>query len=182
MNPLSFILFCLAGWINRERQDTINDLQEEIKVLKEILGKKFRLPDRQRRCLAAKAKKIRFSKLKEIANLATPHMLRTWFRKLAGSKYDFTNRRSTGRPPTKAKISDLAVPLAKENETWGHTRIRDAINNLGHEISRDTVANILKDHGIEPAPERGTRTTWASFLKQHLEVLAAMDFSPVTDS
>ncbi len=43
--------------------------------------------------------------------------------------------------------------MAKENETWGYTRIRDAINNLGQEISRDTVASILKDHGIEPAPE-----------------------------
>jgi len=57
--------------------------------------------------------------------------------------------------------------MAKENELWGYTRIRDAMENLGHEISRDTVANILKENGIEPAPERGTRTTWADFLKRH---------------
>ena len=179
MNPLSFILLCLAGWINREQQDTIDYLQEEIKVLKEILGKKPRFTDRQRRRLAVKAKKIRFSSLKEIANLATPHTLRVWFRKLAGSKYDSANRRSSGRPSTKEKIAELTVLMAKENETWGYTRIRDAINNLGHEISRDTVANILKDHGIEPAPEREKRTTWASFLKQHWNVLAATDFFTV---
>ena len=69
--------------------------------------------------------------------------------------------------------------MAKENETWGYTRIRDAINNLGHEISRDSATNILKDHGIEPAPERGERTTWTSFLKQHWNVLAATDFFTV---
>ena len=109
----------------------------------------------------------------------TPHTLRAWFRKLAGSKYDSANRRSTGRPSTKEEIAELAVPMAKENETWGYTRIRDAINNLGHEISRDSATNILKDHGIEPAPERGERTTWTSFLKQHWNVLAATDFFTV---
>ena len=62
---------------------------------------------------------------------------------------------------------------------WGYTRIRDALDNLGHEISRDTVANILKDHGIEPAPERGPHTTWADFLRRHWEVMAATDFFTV---
>lgn len=56
MNPLSFILLCLAGWINREQQDTIEYLQDEIKVLKEILSKKPRFNDWQRRRLAVKAK------------------------------------------------------------------------------------------------------------------------------
>ena len=47
VKPLSLILLCLAGWINREQQDTIDYLQEEIKVLKEILGKKPRFTDWQ---------------------------------------------------------------------------------------------------------------------------------------
>ena len=58
-------------------------------------------------------------------------------------------------------------------------RIRDALRNIGHVISRDTVANILRDHGIEPAPERGPKTAWADFLKQHWEVMAATDFFTV---
>ena len=116
VNPLSFILLCLADWINQEQQDTINCLQEAIKVLKEILGKKPRFTDRQRRRLAVKTKKIRFRYLKEIANLASPRTLRIWFRILAGNKYDSTNHHSSGRPPTKEKICDLAVLMAKENE------------------------------------------------------------------
>ena len=72
MNPSKFILLCLAGWINREQQAVIEYLQEEIRMLKEIHGKRPQFNDRQRRRLAAKAKKLRFSRLKEIANLATP--------------------------------------------------------------------------------------------------------------
>ena len=72
MEPTKFILLCLAGWINREQQAVIEYQQEEIRALKEIHGKKPRFNDAQRRRLAAKAKKIRFGRLKEIANIATP--------------------------------------------------------------------------------------------------------------
>jgi putative transposase len=41
------------------------------------------------------------------------------------------------------------------------------------------VVNILKDHGIEPAPDRGQRTTWAEFLRRHGDVMAATDFFTV---
>jgi putative transposase len=174
--PLKFILLCLAGWIHREQQAVIEYLQEEIQVLKEIHGKRLRFNDRQRRRLAAKAKKIRFGPLKEIAGIATPHTLRSWFRKLVAQKYDSSAKRTVGRPRTKDQIVSLVVQFATENELWGYTKIRDALDNIGHEISRDTVANILMDHGIEPAPERGPRTTWADFLKRHWDVLAATDF------
>jgi hypothetical protein len=70
MNPMRFILLCLAGWVNREQQAVIEYLLEEIRVLKEIHGRKPRFNDAQRRRLAAKAKKIRYGKLKEIANIA----------------------------------------------------------------------------------------------------------------
>ena len=69
--------------------------------------------------------------------------------------------------------------MAKENGGWGYTRIRDAHNNLGYEICRDTVANILKDDGTEPAPERGSQTKWSDFLEQHWEVMAATDLLTV---
>jgi hypothetical protein len=57
MNPMEFILLCLAGWINREQQAVIEYLSEEIRVLKEIHGKRPRFNDAQRRRLAVKVKK-----------------------------------------------------------------------------------------------------------------------------
>ncbi|MFT5409366.1 MAG: putative transposase, partial [Verrucomicrobiales bacterium] len=45
--------------------------------------------------------------------------------------------------------------MAKENPSWGYTRIREALWNIGHEVGRNTIARIREDHGIEPAPRRG---------------------------
>ena len=69
--------------------------------------------------------------------------------------------------------------MAGENRSWGYTRIQGALANLGHRVARGTVANILKAHGIDPAPRRGKTSSWETFLKAHWEVLAATDFFTV---
>ena len=69
--------------------------------------------------------------------------------------------------------------MAGENRGWGYTRIRGALANLGHDIGRGTIADILKKAGMEPAPERERKTTWAEFLRTHWEVLGATDFFTV---
>lgn len=76
-------------------------------------------------------------------------------------------------------IVDLILRMAQENPSWGYTRIRGALANLGHEAGRATIANILREHGIEPAPERDRHTRWSTFLKAHWECLTATDFLSV---
>ena len=66
--------------------------------------------------------------------------------------------------------------MAGENHSWGYTRIRDALHNLGITTDRNTVKRILNDNGIEPAPERKRKTSWTTFIAAHWDVLAAMDF------
>ena len=66
--------------------------------------------------------------------------------------------------------------MARENRSWGYDRIVGALANLGYTISAQTVGNILKRHGIPPAPERKTTTTWKEFIRAHMEVLVATDF------
>src|SRR5206468_6091858 len=66
--------------------------------------------------------------------------------------------------------------MANENPTWGYTRIRGGLMNLGHDLARNTIKAILKDHGIAPAPER---RTWKTFLAAHWDALAAADFFTV---
>ena len=56
------------------------------------------------------------------------------------------------------------VRLATENRDWGYGRIQGALANLFHEIGHSTIANILKEPGLEPAPERNRKTTWKEFL------------------
>jgi hypothetical protein len=62
---------------------------------------------------------------------------------------------------------DLVLKLARENPRWGYNRIQGALRNLGLTISDTAVANILKAHGIEPAPDRKRQSTWKSFLNAH---------------
>jgi putative transposase len=42
-------------------------------------------------------------------------------------------------------------------------------------ISRQTVKNILVEHGLDPGPKRG-RGTWIDFLRMHAETLWQCDF------
>jgi transposase InsO family protein len=69
--------------------------------------------------------------------------------------------------------------MAIENPSWGYTRIRGGLHRLGHEVARNTIKAILRDHGIEPAPERGTNAPWKTFLAAHWDGLAAADFFTV---
>jgi hypothetical protein len=76
-------------------------------------------------------------------------------------------------------ITDLILRMALENPSWGYTRIRGALANLGHEVGRGTIASVLKENGMEPAPERSKHTRWSTFLKAHWECLTATDFLSV---
>ena len=84
--------------------------------------------------------------------------------------------RGPGRPRVMKTIVDLVLQMALENPSWGYTRIRGALANLGHQVGRGTIANILRENGIEPAPERDAHTRWSTFLKAHWECLTATDF------
>ena len=54
-----------------------------------------------------------------------------------------------------------------------------ALANLGHEVSDQTVGNILRRHGIAPVPQRSQTTSWKDFIRRHMDVLAATDFFTV---
>jgi putative transposase len=66
--------------------------------------------------------------------------------------------------------------MAEENRDWGYRRIQGGLSNLGHELARSTIAEILERHAIEPAPERSRKTTWKKFLTRHWELIVAADF------
>lgn len=176
---LQFCLLCLAGWVNRNQQCVIEYLQEEIRVLKEHLGKKPRFSDDQRRRLAAKAKKLGRQGLQRVATLVTPRTLLAWHQRLIARKYDGSVKRSPGRPPTPVEVRDLILRLATQNRSWGYTRLQGALQNLGHEIGRGTIAKVLKEAGVDSAPERQKKTTWKEFLRAHWDVLGAADFFSV---
>jgi transposase InsO family protein len=170
----------VSGWMNQRQLLVIDYLREENRVLREQLGgRRVRLDDNQRRRLAVKAKALGRKVPSEIATIVTPETLLAWHRKLIAQKYDGTAHRAPGRPRTAQEIEVLVVCMAEENRDWGYRRIEGALSNLGHEIARSTIAQILERHGIEPAPERSRKTTWKEFLSRHWELIVATDFFTV---
>jgi putative transposase len=178
--PWQLLVVSLAGWINRHQRDVIDYLQEENRVLKsKFKGKRIRFTDDERRRLAVKGKILGRKSLGEVASIVTPETILAWHRKLIARKYDSSNKRGPGRPRVKDEIPKLTVRMALENPSWGYTTIRGVLYNLGHTVARETIRNILKEHGIVPAPERRKRTPWSTFLKAHWDSIAAADFFTV---
>jgi putative transposase len=175
--PLEFLLMLFAGWVNRRQLAVIDYLKEENRILHEQLrGRRLQFTDDQRRRLAIRGKALGRRMLGDITSLLTPDTILRWYRKLIAAKYDGSSRRGPGRPPTARSLQKLIVQFAQDNPGWGYTRLRDAIGNLGHKIDRTTIQRVLAEHGLEPAPERGKRMPWKTFIKAHLGELAAMDF------
>jgi putative transposase len=178
--PLPFRCLLFSGWVNRPQQAVIDYLLEENRVLRAALGpRRLRMTDDQRRRLAVKGKVLGRRQLAAIAGIVTPDTILRWYRQLVAKKYDGSHARRPGRPRTKPELTSLVVRMATENPTWGYTRIRGGLKHLGHDVARNTIKAILKDNGIEPAPERGTKTPWKAFLAAHWDGLAAADFFTV---
>ncbi len=152
------LLVALAGWMNRQQQNVIAYIQEENRILKHKLkDKRIRFTDNERRRLAVKGKVLGRRVLREVASIVTPDTILAWHRKLIAQKWDYSERRGPGRPRVRDEIAQLTVRMAQENPGWGYTTIMGALANLGHVVARETVRNILKEHGIEPATPQENR-------------------------
>src|SRR5437870_6659951 len=115
--------------------------------------------------------------LKDVATIVKPDTILAWHRRLVAQKFDGSQQRQVlGRPKIDQELEALVVRMAQENRSWGYDRIVGARANLGYIVSDQTVGNMLKRHGIPPAPERKTTTTWKEFIRTHLDVLVATDF------
>ena len=179
-SPFAFFLLLFSRWVNRHQQAVIDYLLEENRVLRAAHGpRRLRLTDDQRRRLAVKDKVLGRRRLAGIAGIVTPDTILRWYRRLVAKKYDGSKTRHPGRPSTKPNIAALVIRMATENPTWGYTRIRGGLKSLGYDVARNTIKAILQDHGIEPGPERGTKTPWKTFLAAPWDGLAAADFFTV---
>lgn len=175
---LQVLAVILAGWLNERQRQAIEYLREENRVLREQLrGRRVLLNDDQRRRLAAKGRVLGRKLLGEVCTIVTPETILRWHRELIARKYDGSARRRRGRTGVMRTIRRLCVMMAVENPGWGYSRIEGALANLGHRVSRSTVRRILKENGLEPAPQR--RMPWGTFLRAHWEAIAAADFFTV---
>ena len=179
-DPLRFLLWMFAGWANRRQLDVIEYLKEENRVLREqLVGRRLRFTEAQRRRLAMKGRALGRRVLDQLAGLVTPDTILRWYRELIARNYDGSSRRGHGRRGTIASLRDVIIQMARDNPSWGYTRLRGALGNLGHELGRNTIKRILLAQGLEPAPFRGKAMPWKTFIQAHFGAIAATDFFSV---
>jgi putative transposase len=155
-------------------------LVTENRVLRNQIKGRVVLSDPERLGLATIAKQLSRKALAEVAQIVRPETLLAWHRRLIAEKFDdFKNRSAVEPRSTTAEVHELVLRFAQDNRAWGYRRIVGVLYNLGYQVSHQTVANLLKRHGLEPAPERQKTTTWKEFIRSHTEVLAAVDFFTV---
>src|SRR5918999_767975 len=171
------LLAYITGTVDQELLLRNEYLVTENRILRNRLTGRVRLTDGDRRTLAEIGKKLGKQALAEVATIVTPDTILAWHRKLVAKKFDGSQqRKALGRPKISQELEQLVVRLAQENRSWGYDRIVGALAHLGYTISDQTVGNILKRHGLPPAPERKTTTTWKEFIRTHMDVLVATDF------
>jgi hypothetical protein len=89
LQPWQLLLLILAGWINRQQQETIEYLRTENQILRESHGRKrIRLNNDQRRRLAVKGKILGRKVLGAIGTIVTPDTILRWHRMLVAQKWD----------------------------------------------------------------------------------------------
>jgi transposase InsO family protein len=171
------LLAYITGSVDQELLLRNEYLVMENRLLRSQIKGRVRLSNSDRKTLGAIGKKLGRQTLEEVASIVKPDTILTWHRKLIAQKFDGSpQRKAPGRPHLDQEVEALIMRMAKENRSWGYDRIVGALANLGITVSAQTVGNVLKRHGIAPAPERKTTTTWKEFLRTHMEVLVATDF------
>jgi putative transposase len=129
--------------------------------------------------LAEIGKRLGRKALAQVAQVAKPDTILTWYRRLIASKFDGSKHRSyPGRPRIGPEIEALGENGASELRL-GVRSHRWCARQPGHHAADQTVGNILRRHGIEPAPRRSQNTTWREFIESHMAVLAGIDFFTV---
>jgi transposase len=152
-------------------------LMAENRVLRNQIDGRVQLSDAERRELAEIGAKLGKPALAEIATVAQADTILAWHRKFATQTVDTsTPPKSVGRPRVAPEIEEWVIRMTRENRSWGYDRIQGSLKHLGYAISDQTVGNILKRHGIPPAPERQKTVTWREFIRSHWDVLMATGF------
>jgi transposase len=155
------MLACITGSVDEELRLRNDYLVTENRILRRRLQGRLQLTDSDRISLAKVGKQLGRKVLSEVAQLVRPETILGWHRRLVARKFDGSKERGPLNPALKAKaIEELVLKLAGENRDWGYRRLAGALNNLGHRVSHQSVANVLKRHGIAPTPERGKSVSW----------------------
>jgi putative transposase len=113
--------------------------------------------------------------LRKVVRIVRPETVLKWHRELVKRKWTYQRQNQGGRPKIDTAVKVLILRFARDN-AWGNGKIVGELQKLGHSISEQTVANILKRHGIPPLPERQPSLSWKHLMTHYKDQLLACDF------
>ena len=170
----------VTGTVNPELLLRNEYLGAENRILRGQIKGRLLLSEGEKATLAEIAQRLGRKALEELAAVAKPDTLLAWCRKLIADKFDGSRiHQRVDRPRMDEEAERSVVQMAKENPSWGYDRIVGALANLGFLLSDQTVGNILRRHGLSPAPKRKRAISWKDLIPSHMEVLVGTDFFTV---
>jgi len=107
---------------------------------------------------------------KDALAIVTPATVVGWHRQGYRLYWRWKSRGRPGRPRIDPELRRLIHRMSRENPLWGAPRIQAELRLLGHNVGESTVARYMGRRHKTPSP------TWRSFLANHVECLASVDF------
>jgi transposase len=173
----AFALLRLLPGSDRDKDIEILSIRHQLAVLQRQLdGQQVRFQPAERASLAALLHPLPQPTLRRLRLLVRPDTILKWHRNLIARRHAAASRpKRRGRPRTLRSIRSVVLRLARENSSWGYRRVHGELLTLGITVAPSTVWQMLREAGIDPAPDRAA-TTWAAFLHSQAEALMAADF------
>src|SRR5260221_10155034 len=174
-------LMAAAGVAAEEKDLEIALLRQQLRVLERKTSAKTRLLRPEKLMLVALTDKLKGvsrhfrDRLSGCVLLVKPDALLKWHRDLVRAKWAFQRPNVGGRPRLEPGLEALIIRLAHENPRMGYDKIQGELLKLGYEVDRSTVRNVMRQHHLPPAPERG-RSSWRTFLNHYRAQMLACDF------
>jgi putative transposase len=118
-----------------------------------------------------------WSDWKQALIIVNPETVVRWHRAGFGLYWRAISRTRSvfGRKRISKEIRDLIFRMVAENPTWGAPRIHGELLMLGFAVSERTISRWMRRAPRDPEPAK----RWIAFLRNHREVIAAMDFFTV---
>ena len=172
----------LAKTSDQEKDLEILLLRRQLAILQRKIDTPIRISWTEKLTLATLAARYKLvtgrsiRQLEAVIRIFQPQTIFKWHRALVRRKWTYRQKNRGGRPRIEKHLEQLIVRLARENSDWGHGKIQGECRKLGHEVSTQTIANILRRHGIPPAPERSRSPSWRHLLSHYKDQILACDF------
>jgi hypothetical protein len=109
----------------------------------------------------------------DMVQVVQPETVLHWHRAGFRAFWRWKSRKRAGRPKIDRELRDLIERMSRENPLWGASRIHGELLMLGFQVAQSTVSKYMPRGGRPPSQ------TWKTFLRNHVDAIAAIDMCVV---